>query len=149
MALKGSTAYTVRKQLVDTLGSAAGCPVYYSNPAKNAGRSGVFIDTISASVEIATMRASTKARNEVYEIKLFLWAISGPTGAESDLKLQDIQWNIERFIADDPLIGLEAGVINWITETGWELNQPSPWDGGPGLYFSSATMTLEVNARNV
>lgn len=144
-----STVVAVRKQLVTQLTAApglAGVQISYAyrgtqKTAKEAIWCGFARD---ASVEIASLKAGRKRRDETYVQDLVVEVFKdGATQQDTDDRALALFAEVDGILADDPQLGFVAGEIHWAVMSGWDQVSGST-DTGHACRFE---IDITVKAR--
>lgn len=120
-----STVPTVKARLVTLFDAALTVPVTYAWPGPESEPECVFLGPhpqtadirLDLSSSIPTIKAGRKQRQEEYTVRVTVWSfrpdLTTEDAATCELRAFEIAEAVEDVLADDPRLGLGAGVIQF------------------------------------
>lgn len=120
-----STVPTVKARLVALFDAALDVPVTWAWPGPDTAPECVFLGPhpqladirLDLSSDIPTIKAGRKQRQEEYRVRVTVWSfrpeLTSADAEECETRAFDLAAEVEDVLADDPRLGLPAGVIQY------------------------------------
>lgn len=150
-----STVPTVKARLVSVLSAALAVPVTYAWPGPESEPECVFLGPhpqtadirLDLSSSIPTIKAGRKHRQEDYTVRVTVWSfrpeLTSVDAAACEQRAFELAAEVEDILADDPRLGLGAGVIQ-LAEVDSVASTLFPFQSG---WATELAIDIAVRAR--